>query len=87
MKRYKQLTQAQRYHIDALRKTSHSQTEIAQALGVNKSTICRELKRNRGYRGYRPQQAQKLAETRRYNAKKAIKMTRCLKRLIESAKH
>ena len=36
---YSQLTQQQRDQIYALKKTGHSQTEIAQFLGVHKSTI------------------------------------------------
>lgn len=42
---YKQLAQAQRYQIYALRKHVHNQTEIARLLGVLKSTISRELRR------------------------------------------
>ncbi len=57
MSGYTQLTQAQRYQIEALLKAGHQQTEIAEVLGVDKSTISRELKRNRGLRGYRPKQA------------------------------
>ena len=62
---YSQLTQEQRYQIYALKKTGHSQTEIAQFLGVHKSTISRELRRNRGQRGYRPKQAHRKAMVRR----------------------
>jgi len=51
---YTQLTQCQRYQIYAPLKSDHNQTEIAHAIGVHKSTICRELKRNRGQRRYRP---------------------------------
>jgi IS30 family transposase len=54
---YTQLTCGQRYQIKALLKMRHTQTEIANVLGVNKSTISRELQRNRGGRGYRPKQA------------------------------
>ena len=61
MRTYHQLTQAQRYQISALRKTKHALSEIATVLGVHKSTVSRELKRNRGQRGYRPQQAHELA--------------------------
>jgi IS30 family transposase len=43
---YKHLTQAQRYKIDALFKANHTQAFIAEQLGISKSTICRELKRN-----------------------------------------
>lgn len=65
MKVYTQLTQEQRYQIKALLEAELNQTEIANILGVHKSTISRELKRNRGLRGYRPQQAQKLTLQRR----------------------
>lgn len=57
MRTYTQLTQTQRYQIQALLKAGHSQTDIAQIVGVHKSTICRELQRNSGLRGYRPKQA------------------------------
>jgi IS30 family transposase len=65
---YHQLTQEQRYQIYALKKTGHANTEIADVIGVHKSTVSRELQRNRGGRGYRPQQAQKLALGRRAKA-------------------
>lgn len=65
MRTYRQLTQAQRYQIYALKKTKHSLTEIAEVIGVDKSTVSRELKRNRGQRGYRPQQAHALASGRK----------------------
>jgi IS30 family transposase len=65
---YHQLTQEQRYQIYALKKTGHSGSEIADVIGVHKSTVSRELRRNRGGRGYRPQQAHKLALERRPKA-------------------
>ena len=65
MKTYDQLTQAQRYQIYALRKTKHTLAEIAEVIGVHKCSVSRELKRNRGKRGYRPQQAHELAVARR----------------------
>ena len=68
MRTYHQLTQAQRYQISVLRKTNHALSEIATVLGVHKSTVSRELKRNRGQRGYRPQQAHELALGRRLGA-------------------
>jgi IS30 family transposase len=61
-------TQEQRYQIYALLKTEHSQNEIASVLGVHKSTISREIQRNRGKRGYRPKQAHRFALKRRRNA-------------------
>jgi len=65
MKQYTQLTEHQRYQIYALMKAGHHQNETAAVLGVHKSTISRELRRNRGLRGYRPRQAQRLAQARR----------------------
>lgn len=58
---FTQLTCEQRYQIYALLKAEQTQTEIAAIVGCHKSTISRELRRNRGQKGYRPQQAQKLA--------------------------
>lgn len=62
---YTQLTQEERYQISALLKAEHDQTEIAMILGRHKSTISREIRRNTGLRGYRPQQAQRLADERK----------------------
>jgi IS30 family transposase len=62
---YNQLTQCQRYQIHALLKSEHNQTEIAETIGVHKSTISREVRRNRGQRGYRPKQAHQKAIDRR----------------------
>lgn len=62
---YAQLTQEQRYQIYALKKIGHKPAEIARCLGVHKSTIGRELRRNSGKRGYRPKQAQEKAMGRR----------------------
>ena len=69
---YTQLTQEQRYQIHVLLKMEPSQTEIADALGVHRSTISRELRRNRGKRGYRPKQAHQFALQRRKKARKRI---------------
>lgn len=74
MRIYTQLTQVQRYQIYALLKMGHSQTEIATCLGVDKSTISRELRRNRGQRGYRPKQAHRLAVSRRKRGQHRIPM-------------
>ena len=51
MRRYTQLTREQRHEIYALMKAGHNQPEIAMLVGCNKSTISRELGRNRGLRG------------------------------------
>jgi IS30 family transposase len=62
---YKQLTQEQRYQIYACMKANWTQLEIAREIGVHPSTISREVKRNRGGRGYRPKQAQQRTEERK----------------------
>jgi len=46
-------------------KAGHTQSDIADLIGVDKSTISRELRRNSGLRGYRPQQAQRFCLQRR----------------------
>ena len=61
MRDYTQLTQEERYQIEALLKRGHHQSGIADALNRDKSTISREVRRNCGLRGYRPKQAQHLA--------------------------
>lgn len=45
MNRYYQLTREQRYQISALKETGLKQKEIAAQLGVDPSTISRELRR------------------------------------------
>jgi IS30 family transposase len=75
MKEYSQLTEDERYHINAYKAVGFSPSEIAKQLGRHKSSIYREISRNSGERGYRPKQAQKKAEQRRTKAYKAVKMT------------
>lgn len=72
MKRYRQLTQIQRYQIYALKLKGHFLVEIAEVIGVNKSTISREIQRNQSQRGYRPQWAQHLAKQRKRKRKPRI---------------
>ena len=72
---YTQLTEQERYQIYALKKAKHSQDEIATLLNRHPSTISREIKRNKGLRGYRPKQAQSFCTSRRQEAYKAIKVT------------
>lgn len=66
MKKYNQLSLEQRYQIQALLVADVTYTSIAQIIGVNKSTISRELKRNVPKRGY---------GAKEYNAEKAWKKT------------
>ena len=65
MRSYTHLTLEQRYQIQALMKMGHSYQEIGDVIGVHKSTITREVRRNQGRRGYRPQQAHRFTLSRR----------------------
>ena len=62
---YTQLTREQRYQIYALKKAGHTQTATAALVGVHKSSVSRELRRNRGGRGYLPGLAHELSAARR----------------------
>ena len=64
---YTQLTQEERYQIYILKKAEYSQAEIAELLERDKSTVSRELRRNRGLKGYRSRQDHNLALMRRYD--------------------
>jgi len=65
MNAYTQLTREERYQIYVLKQAGHNQSEIAVMLGRHKSTISREVGRNRGMSGYRPRQAHRLTLKRR----------------------
>ena len=64
--RMKHLSAGQRYEISALLRAHHTKTEIAGIIGVHKSTITRELKRNNymGTRNYYAEYAQRKADQR-----------------------
>ncbi len=62
---YTHLTSEERYHISVARKAGLSLRAIAAQLGRHCSTLSRELKRNKGLRGYRPKQAHHKAQVRK----------------------
>ena len=61
---YTHLTQNERYQISILAKAGHKQNAIALLMNRHKGTISRELRRNRGQRGYRPKQAHEFSLAR-----------------------
>ncbi len=75
--KYKQLTQ-ERYQIYALIKAGNNQKQIADELTRSPSSISRELKRNKGLKGYWPNQANNFAEQRGKSSFKASKLTETL---------
>jgi IS30 family transposase len=62
--KYTHLTQDERYQIAILTKAGHDQSDIARVMNRHKSSIGREMKRNRGERGYRPKQAHEFSQAR-----------------------
>lgn len=81
---YHQLTLEQRYQIYAFKKAGFNQSQIAAEIGVSKSTISRELRRNRGGRGYRPKQAHAWAQARRQAKPNATQISPKTWKRIES---
>ena len=79
---YHHLTRDQRCQIYTLNKRGDSVLTIADELGVHRSTIYRELKRNTGKRGYRFKQASEKALDRRLIAsrqkQKMTNVTTCI---------
>ena len=67
---YQQLIDSQRYQIEAYLRVKYSITQIAEELGVHKSTISRELKRNCKKRSYSACHAQSISDERRKEAYK-----------------
>lgn len=55
MRTFNHLTQEERYHIYIEHKKKVSLGDIAKDMGRSKSTISRELRRNKGNCGYRYQ--------------------------------
>lgn len=63
--KYHHLTSEQRYTIEVLLQQKKSRKEICETIKISQSTLCRELKRNRGQRGYHCKQAQVKADNRK----------------------
>jgi len=63
---YTQLSERQRYQISHLKRMGYLQYEIANEVGVHKSTISREVRRNQNRNGYDFEKAQQKAKGRRH---------------------
>lgn len=61
---YTRVTEAERSQIYALRQAGKGNNEIARLIGRDRGTVSREVRRNRGERGYRWQQAHRQAAER-----------------------
>ena len=83
MKKYKQLTHKERYQIYALIKEGYNFTKIANNIGVNKSTISREIKRNSVNKSnYNPDSASIKAFVRHKNKTKFVKIDKMCEKWI-----
>lgn len=84
-KGYHHLTRDQRCQLYTLNSSGKSTENTAEALGVHRSSLYRELSRNKGLKGYAYQQAHKKAlEGRQMSAGNRHKMTAELIAIIES---
>lgn len=81
---YTHLTSEERHYIETRHKQKDSTMAIATALGRSQSTVSRELRRNRGQRGYRHKQAHSQAQQRHADKPKAVKLTSELVRDIDA---
>jgi IS30 family transposase len=82
-KAYKHLDQGQRHIISALKKSGHSLSYIARYIGINKSTISRELKRNAQKRGhYNAVVAHEIAKERKQRFSLHRKFTTSMEKFI-----
>lgn len=87
-KKYNQLTLEQRYKIECYFQAGKLQSEIAKLIGVHKSTICRELKRNTPKRGpgakiYNAKNADTKTTCRHKQKRKCLRLTAKLKSKIK----
>ena len=82
MKKYNHLTPEQRYTIFVLLQQKKSRKEICKTINISESTLCRELKRNGGQRGYHHKQAQVKAEDRKRRLQNYRNLTIELRKFI-----
>lgn len=81
-----QLTKEQRYTISSMHERGYSQKVIAETIGVHKSTISRELRRNCDQRNgqYRHELAQRKCEQRRKARDRPVRFTAEIRQRMES---
>src|ERR1017187_1812376 len=84
MSQYRRIRYEDRCQIYALSKREASQESIAGILGVSQSAVSREMRSNRGQRGYRFKQAEATAQARQAIRNKPRKLTAPIRRKIEA---
>jgi transposase, IS30 family len=83
MPKYRRVTYTHRCQIHALLQNGFKPTEIAMIVGFDKSTICREIKRNKTGKTYIPDRAQALANKKKILCRKKSKLDGQLQGLIK----
>lgn len=73
MKKYRRIGCEDRCQLHALFKRGLKQQDIAATFGFSQGTIRRELRRNRGGRGYRFKQAQNKTDARELRLAYAVR--------------
>ncbi len=82
-KKYKHLTSVQRHQIKVLHKAGHSLSFIGNQLGIHKSTVSREIRRNaRQWGSYDPVVAQQIANDRKERFARNRKFTPVMEKFI-----
>ena len=81
---FKHLSSEERHYIEIELKNGTSQNKMAEKLERSQSSLSRELGRNKGLRGYRHQQAHRMAQQRHQEKNKAVKLTEDIKRRISN---
>ena len=84
MSKYRRIRHEDRCQIYALSKRGASQESIASVVGVSQSAVSREMRRNRGQRGYRFKQAEAKAQARQAIRSKPRKLTAPMRSKIEA---
>jgi IS30 family transposase len=82
----KHLTVEQRYTISVMLQKGYKQKQIAEAIGMDKSTVCREIRRNCDARSgaYRYELAQRKCEKRHQTKPKKIRFTEQVKAYVDT---
>ena len=76
---YHRMTETDRITIEVLRKEGFSQVQIAERIGKSKSSVSREVRRNRSKKGYRRGKAEKKARFRAHEkARRRRKFTEAM---------
>src|SRR5271169_1341707 len=84
MSKYRRIRYEDRCQIYALSKRGASQESIASVVGVSQSAVSREMRRNRGQRGYRFKQAEAKAQARQAIRSKPRKLTAPMRSKIKA---